>query len=158
LIKIPVQIIQNQDISVYETGMYSLKLSAYGKTNDSADRTRWEDAEHSIDTTFTNILWNPNSGWYDNSFRTSGNLSYATINYEPFVDFSSASGKTIEIEFETEKVINDDDVLIRFGNENATRIEITPTTATLYNNSNNEVIHTNYKANERLKLAFILNP
>jgi hypothetical protein len=28
----------------------------------------------------------------------------------------------------------------------------------LYNNSNVNVIHTNYKSNERLKLAFIINP
>jgi len=27
----------------------------------------------------------------------------------------------------------------------------------LYDNSNNEVVHTNYKSNERLKLAFIIN-
>lgn len=158
LIKIPVQIVQNPDINVYETGMYALKLSAYGKTNDSSDKTRWEDTEHSITTTFTNILWNPNSGWYDNAFRTLGVSSYATINHNPFADFSTTNGKTIEIEFETEKVINDNDILVRFGSENSARIEITPTEATLYNNANNAVIHTNYKANERLKLQFILNP
>jgi hypothetical protein len=27
----------------------------------------------------------------------------------------------------------------------------------LYDNSNNEVVHTNYKSNERIKLAFIIN-
>jgi hypothetical protein len=65
--------------------------------------------------------------------------------------------KTIEIEFETEKVNNDNDVLIRIGNPSGGRIEITPVKASLFSNSNKEVICTNYKSNERLKLAFIIN-
>ena len=154
LVRIPVQIIQNQDVNVYETGMYSLKLSSYGKSNNSSDKDEWE--FNNITTDFTNIEWNPGSGWYENSFRTVGQTSYATINYNPFA--SIAEGKTIELEFETEKVNSDDDILIRIGSESNTRIEITPTRASLYNNSNVDVIHTNYKSNERLKLAFIINP
>lgn len=67
-------------------------------------------------------------------------------------------GKTIEIEFETEKVNDDNDVLVCFGQPNRGRIEITPTEATLYNNGNEVVIRTNYKSNERIKLQFIMNP
>ena len=154
LITIPVQIIQNQDISVYETGLYSLKLSAYGKSNESSDKNEW--GYDNIQTTFTNVEWNPNSGWYENSLRLSGENSYAIINCNPFNGMSE--GKTIEIEFETEKVNQDDDLLLIVGNPQSTRIEITPTKASLYNNSNVNVIHTNYKSNERLKLAFIINP
>jgi hypothetical protein len=43
------------------------------------------------------------------------------------------------------------------GNPLGARIEIKSDTATLYDNSNSEVVHTNYKSNERLKLAFIIN-
>jgi len=54
-------------------------------------------------------------------------------------------------------VASESDVLVTIGNPQGARIEITPDTATLYNNANTEVVHTNYKSNERLKLAFIIN-
>ena len=47
-----------------------MKLSAYGKTNSSVDKSTW--SYNQIDTTFTGIEWNNNSGWDDNSFRVSG--------------------------------------------------------------------------------------
>jgi len=132
-------------------------MSAYGKTNESQETSVWTDTTGSVNTTFTNIAWNTNSGWYNNSFRTSGSGQYATINWQPFDNFDFESGKTIEIEFESEKVSSDDDKIIVIGSQNGARIEITPNRATLYDNSNNEVVHTNYKSNERLKLAFIIN-
>mgnify|MGYP002521201846 CR=1 FL=1 len=132
LITIPVQIVQNQDINVYETGLYSLKLSAYGKTNDSSDKDTWEYGD--ISTTFTNVAWNPTCGWYENSLRLIGQNTYAEIDCKPFAVVSG--GKTIEIEFETEKVNSNDDVLLTIGNPNNVRIEITPTKASLkYHNS-----------------------
>jgi hypothetical protein len=56
-------------------------MSAYGRTNDSSDKDIWTDKSGTISTTFTNIDWNPNSGWYDNSFRTIGANQYATIGF-----------------------------------------------------------------------------
>lgn len=157
LVKIPIYIIKNTKITVNETGFYELKLSAYGRTNDSNDRNTWVDIVNNVDTTFTNIGWSTNSGWNNNSFRTVGLNEYATINIDPFANFDFATGKTIEIEFESEKVSDDSDILITIGNPQGARIEITPDTATLFNNANVEVVHTNYKSNERIKLAFIIN-
>ena len=163
LLRIPIQITRNTDFTVHEVIPYALKLSAYGKTNSSSQKDSW--TYSNITTTFTGIQWNQNSGWYENSFRVANQNEYATINYAPFADYYMvsdnehvATGKTVEIEFETEKVNDDNDVLITIGNAERARIEITPTTATLFDNGNNEVIHTNYKSNERIKLAFILNP
>lgn len=157
LVKIPIQITRNTDISVHEAGSYVLKLSAYGKSNDSSTANQWEDTVHNITTTFTGIQWNTNSGWYNNSFRTVGDSEYAQINYSPFSGFSFANGRTVEIEFETEKVNADTDKLIVIGNPSAARIEITPVKATLYANNGSAVVYTNYKSNERIKLAFIIN-
>ena len=155
--KFPVYIIKNNKIVVSETGFYEVKMSAYGKTNDSPTKDTWTDTYKNVTTTFTNIQWNVNSGWYNNSFRTVGTNEYATIDAQPFSTFDFSTGKTIEIEFESEKVSNEDDVLVTIGNPSGARIEITPDTATLFDNSNKEVVHTNYKSNERLKLAFIIN-
>lgn len=153
----PIYIVKNNKVVVTETGFYDLKMTAYGKTNESADKTEWTDETGNVTTSFTNIQWNINSGWSDNSFRTVGIDEYATINFQPFGNFDVTLGKTIEIEFESEKVVNTTDKLIVIGAANSARIEITPDTATLYDNSGNEVIHTNYKSNERIKLAFIIN-
>lgn len=156
LLRIPIQITRNGDFNVYEVAPYALKMSAYGKTNDSSDKDTW--SYDNINTTFTNIQWNQNSGWYNNSFRVSNQNEYATIDFQPFADFDiNESGKTIEIEFETEKVNSDNDVLVCFGTPDRGRIEITPTRASLYANNDKEIVHTNYKSNERLKLAFIIN-
>ena len=164
LIKIPIYITENPDITISETESYVLKLSAYGKTNDDPSANTWVDSKHNINTTFTGVQWNANSGWYDNSFRTVGTTEYAQINYQPFAGFSFENGKTIEIEFEIEKVSDDDDAVIVIGNPEGARIEITPTKATLYaknidpiTNRNKIVVYTNYKSNERIKLAFIIN-
>lgn len=154
---LPIYITKNNKVRVNETGFYQVKMSAYGKTNESTDKDQWNDVFGNATTTFTGVSWNTNSGWYNNSFRTVGVNEYATINFEPFADFDFTNGKTIEIEFESEKVADEEDVLISIGNPTGARIEITPDTATLYNNANTEVVHTNYKSNERLKLAFIIN-
>jgi hypothetical protein len=138
-------------------------MSAYGRTNNSNDKATWTDTTGNITTTFTNIGWNPNSGWYENSFRTIGVNQYATINFKPLFHkdgdftFPFTYGKTVEIEFESEKVSSSTDKLIVIGDPTGCRIEITPNTATLYDNNSDEVVHTNYKANERVKLAFIIN-
>ena len=164
LVKIPIYITQNEDLrNLYETPNYELKMSAYGRTNDSSDKDVWKDVSGTITTTFTHIDWNPNSGWYNNSFRTIGENQYAIINFKPLLHksgdltFPFTYGKTIEIEFESEKVNNAADKLVVIGDPQACRIEITPNTATLYDNNGDEVVHTNYKANERIKLAFIIN-
>lgn len=154
---LPIYIVKNNKVIVNETGFYEVKMDAYGKTNESITKDQWVDESGNVSTTFTGIQWNTNSGWYDNSFRTVGVNEYATINTQPFSNFDASTGKTIEIEFESEKVADESDKLIVIGNQNGARIEITPDTATLYDNSNNEVVHTNYKSNERLKLAFIIN-
>ena len=157
IVAIPIYIIRNTSMSLNETGFYELKMNAYGRTNESVDKDTWLDETGNISTTFTNIQWNTNSGWYNNSFRTSGSTEYATIQFQPFDNFNFSTGKTIEIEFESEKVSSNDDVLITIGNANGARIEITPDTATLYSGAGAEVVHTNYKSNERIKLAFIIN-
>ena len=154
---LPIYITKNNKVVVNETGFYQMKMSAYGKTNDSTVRDQWLDEAGNVSTTFTGIQWNTNSGWHGNSFRTAGTTEYATINFKPFNNFDFATGKTIEIEFESEKVSESTDKLIIIGTPGYARIEITPDRATLYDNSNSEVIHTNYKSNERIKLAFIIN-
>ena len=140
-----------------EQGGYSLKLSAYGHVNDSSIEQKWSygSGNSAINTTFVGINWDDNKGWYRNSFRTSGVDSYAEINYAPLQD--NSNGKTIEIDFESEKINSTNDILVLIGNKTGARIEITPNCARFYDAANVNVIETNFKANERLHLAFIIN-
>jgi hypothetical protein len=154
----PIQVSQST-LSISETGGYNLRLQAYGKSNQSPDRDRWEDTLNNVTTTFTNIAFDSNSGWDDNSFVTSGIGSKAVINYCPIPqDYNlSGKGKTVEIDFKPENVVNENDTIIIIGDPNGGHIKITTNEAGVYNGPNH-VVHTNYKANERIKLAFVFNP
>jgi len=55
-----------------------------------------------------------------------------------------------------EKVANDGDTLIIIGDSTKGHIKITTNEAALYNGTS-KIVHTNYKANERIKLVFIFN-
>jgi hypothetical protein len=78
----PISVTQST-LSISETGGYNLRLQAYGKTNQSPDKDQWIDSQNNITTTFTNIAFDNNSGWDNNSFVTSGVDAKATINYVP---------------------------------------------------------------------------
>ena len=163
-------------LNINETADYSLKLSAYGRSNGEGDSASiWEDTKHNYtDTdgtvkhygaTFHNIAWDDNSGWYNNSFRTIGENSWAEINYAPLSQLDPttsttdpiSTGRTIEIEFESENISSEEDVLISIGDSANGHIDITPNSAGLYI-ANTTVIKTNFKANERMKIAFIIHP
>lgn len=153
--------IEKSALNIVETSGYDFKLSAYGRSNSSKSKDQWVPElskinNDDINITFHNIKWNDNSGWFENSFRTSGVDSWCEITYNPLKGTPS-NGRTIEIEFESEKINDPSDVIITVGDPSGARIEISANKAALYDNSGIERIHTNYKANERVKIAFIIN-
>ena len=159
IIKLPIYI-KESVLGISETGGadLKLKLSAYGKTNENTDATVW--SYDSYETTFNDIKWNTASGWYDNSLRLSGSTSSAVINYNPFGDINAETkGATIEIEFESEYISSTEDELIRLGgiSNSDPHISIYANKAQLFVQGS-PIITTNYKANERVKLAFIIEP
>lgn len=159
--------IQQSSLSVSETPTYALKLNAFGRSNSEPtdSKAHWKDDAHLIDTVFTGVSWDTKSGWVDNAFFTIGEDSYAMVktkignewvNYKPFPSDFGDTGKTIEIDFKSEQVNDDDDILIDLGLNIKGRITITPTKASVLVGGH-EIISTHYKANERIKLAFIFN-
>jgi len=91
-----------------------------------------------------------------------GSDQNAVINFNPFATGTvnpETKGITVEIEFESEYVSTSNDELIRIGGGLSTEphISIFPNKASLYV-SGNPIITTNFKANERVKLAFIVEP
>ena len=160
IIKIPLYI-QRSSLDIGETTGINLKLklSAFGKSNDSESKNNWSYISdgNTYSTPFTGISWNDASGWYNNSLRLSGTESYATINYNPFLNTDMVNrGITVEVDFESEYVSSTSDTILRIGGP-STYIKIQPNKAQMIVD-NNPLITTNYKANERVKLAFIVNP
>ena len=159
IIELPIYI-KESTLGISETGGVDLKLklSAYGKINENADASTWAYSPYS--TTFTNVKWNTASGWYNNSLRLSGADSSAVINYNPFDSIDATNkGVTVEIEFESEYVSSTDEELIRLGSQLSSEphISIYANKAQLFVQGS-PIITTNYKANERVKLAFIVEP
>lgn len=161
LLSIPLIILASNANIIAPTGM-ALELSAYNKTNNSDDRTVWKTKGTVAEVTLSDsIRYNATSGWNDNALKLSGTSEYALVDYNVFdesVYDIQSNGRTVEFEIESEKVNDDSDVILMIGKENESRIEVTPNSATLFDNSNNMVIKTNFKNNERIKLAFIINP
>ena len=159
IIALPIQIEQSSLGISETTGVdLKLKLSAYGKQNDSITVDQWAYGDYYA--TFNNVEWNSANGWYNNSLRISGADTSAVINYNPFEDVDVMSkGITIELDFESEFVSSENDEIARLGStqNSGPHISIYPNKASLYI-SNTPIITTNYKANERVKLAFIIEP
>ena len=152
---VPITIIKST-LKMYESDGYMLKLRSYGKSNNTTNKDVFTDELHNVTTTFTGLEWDDTTGWYNNSLRMVGENVYAVINYIPFSG-NPSKGRTIEFEFESEKVNNDNDVIIMIGDETGGHIKVTANSATLYDSSKNEIVHTNFKSNEHVKLAFIIN-
>ena len=160
----PINVATN-NVNVTETGNYSLKLSAYGKTNSSESKNQWIDFDHNITTTFSSgVSFDNSNGWDNNSLVLKGQDSYAIVNYCPFPENLEGEqynilgdGAAFEIEFKPEQVNNEDDVILTIGDTTKGCIIITPTTAAFYEGSNTPTIKTNFKAGERIKLCFIFN-
>ena len=160
----PINIAENI-INVTETGNFSLKLSAYGKTNSSETKDSWTDFDHNITTTFSSgVSFDNSNGWDNNSLVLKGLDSYAIINYCPFpetlenVQYNILdNGAAFEIDFKPEQVNSEDDVILTIGDTTKGYIAITPNSAAFYENSNTPTIKTNFKAGERIKLCFIFN-
>ena len=93
-------IIDPSTLNVVETSDYNLKLSAYGKSNNSSDKANWVDIANNKRATFSEgVVFDSNNGWKDNSLVLCGEDAYATINYCPFpTGYNLAGkGKTLEM-------------------------------------------------------------
>lgn len=155
--------VKESGISISETTNYSLKLSAYGKTNDSDTKNQWIDAENGVYTIFSSdVKFDNNTGWDQNSLLLKGN-AFATIQYCPFPSEYNgkaytiqSEGATFEIDFKPEYVSSENDILMSIGDVNRAHIEIRPNKAAYYEGGS-PVVQTNYKSGERIKLAFVFN-
>lgn len=130
-----------------------LNLSASGRTNQDANKDQWTFGDYS--TTFTGFNWSTTSGWNNNRLVVHEGMSITT-NIKPLS--VTSFGKTIEIEFESSNVTNDDAIICDLRNEGGLGLVITATKASMIvGYGNKEQVSTNYKANELVRVSFVLD-
>ena len=156
------------------------ELKADGKANNDTDKDVWVSNVGNVSVDFENVGWNVEqktfvitstesekeikkqyaigTGWVtDADGRTALRLSgdaEATINFKPFAEDWTKSGKTIEMEFAIRDVNNRDAEVI-YCMKNNVGFKITADTASLIRN-NTPLVECKYVDDEKIHLAFVV--
>lgn len=129
-----------------------LSLSALGRTNEDLNRNDWSYGNYT--TVFSGFNWNNMSGWNDNRLIISKGMS-VTNSIRPLLN--TINGKTLEFEFETFNVTNDNAIICDVRSNNL-GLCITASKAILtVGYGTTESVSTNYKANENVRVSFVID-
>lgn len=130
-----------------------LDFSASGKTNESADKDYWEYGDYV--GTLTGFAWNNASGWVNNRLEMTAG-SRLDINYAPLANNPTVLGKTIEVEWSTKNVKDDNAVICDLRNSNGVGIVIYAAKVSM-TSADGVTIETEYKSDENVRIAFVIN-
>lgn len=131
----------------------ALDFNGIGKSNNSLDKDFWTFGDYTA--TFEGFEWNNKSGWNNGRLEMSAGSSLG-INYAPLAGKPTNTGKTIEIEWSTKNVFNDDAIICDLRGDNGAGILITATKVSL-TSVNGVTIETEYKSDENVRIAFVIN-
>ena len=140
------------DIEDITSGL-TLAFDAAGKSNNSSDRNSWTDGKYH--GTLSGFNYNLTSGWVDGRLEMNAGSSFE-IDYAPLSGSPTETGKTVEIEWSSKNVSNDDAVICDLRNSSGTGILITATKVSLMS-ANGVVVETEYKADENVRVGFVIN-
>ena len=147
-------VVEETDMNIQEiqSGLV-LDFSADGKSNNSLDRDQWSFGNYV--GTLTGFNWNNSSGWVNGRLEMNAGSSFG-INYAPLSGKPTDTGKTIEIEWSTKNVTNDDAVICDLRGDNGAGILITATKVSLIS-ADGVRIETEYKSDENVRIGFVIN-
>ena len=128
------------------TGL-KLDFTAVGMNDDS-----WSYGDYK--GKFEGFNWNATSGWVNNRLLINAGASFA-IDYAPLAGTPTDKGRTLEFEFRTTNV-NDDDAVICDLRENGVGLLITATKISLTSEAG-VVVENEFKANEDVRLSIVIN-
>lgn len=134
------------------TNALTFDFRAIGKSNNSIDKDSWSYVNYT--GTFNGFNWNASSGWVDNSLLINNGASFS-IDFAPLAVDATQAGKTLEIEFYTTNVENDDAVVCDLTT-NGVGLLITASEARL-TSAAGEIVSTRFKAGEINRIAFVIN-
>ena len=146
-------VIQKSNTTLEEvTNGLVLDFNANGKSNNSSDRDQW--SYDGINATFSGFNWNETSGWVNGRLEINNGASFR-LDYAPLAGTPTRNGKTIEIEWST-KNVTDDDAVICDMRENGVGILITATKVHM-RSADGVVVETEYKSDENVRVGFVIN-
>lgn len=150
-----VVVAESGDVDINEvTDSLLLKLSAKGRSNSETNPAVW--TYGNITTTFNNFDWNAISGWNNDALVIPVGSSI-DIDFAPLGGNPLTNGRTIEIDYETSSIENDDASVIHIVNQSTNAgFNVTASTASLQS-SGGANINTKYKDGDRVHLTFIIN-
>ena len=150
---IPIDVEQSDtDLTEITSGLF-LDLQAVGKNNNSVNKDSWTYGDYK--TTFSNFKWNENSGWNNNRLViTQG--AYIDINAAPLAGKATETGLTLEFEFSTRDVLDNDEVICDLTNDAGTGLKITASEVILKSAGGAEV-NTKFKSEENIRIALVIN-
>ena len=147
-------VIQPTTLNIEEiTSALSLDFSARGKSNSSLDKDTWQ--YNAYTGTFNGFHWNAASGWVNNSLIINTGASF-DIDIAPLAIDATNSGKTLEFEFSTRNVEDDDAVVCDLTDENGAGILITASEARM-TSASGEVVNTRFRSGEMNRISFVIN-
>lgn len=135
------------------TNGLELDFTAVGKNNTLSDRDTWSYGEYT--GRLTGFKWNNTSGWVNNRLLMSAGSAFS-IDYAPLAGSPTSTGKTIELEFSTQNVRNDDAVICDLRDENGTGLLITATKVSL-TSVGKVTVETEFRSGENVRIAFVIN-
>lgn len=144
--------VTTMNISEIKDGLV-LSLSAVGKSNLDKDKESWVFGSYSA--AFSGFKWNQQSGWNGNRLRISKGAS-VTVSFAPFSSDVTSTGATMEFEFATRDVTDDDAVICDLRGSNGAGLLLTASKATLVSSSGKSV-STYYKALDNNRITFVIN-
>ena len=142
----------NMDIQEIANGLV-MDFNSYGKTNNSLNRDIWE--QNGLSATFNNFNWNNTSGWVNDRLLVSDGASLE-ISYAPLNGDVVSSGKTIEIEFMTTGVNDENAIICDLRNDSGVGILITANKISM-TSQNGVEINTHFNSEENVRLSLVIN-
>lgn len=135
------------------TNGLELDFTAVGKNNTLSDRDTWSYGEYT--GKLTGFKWNNTSGWVNNRLLMSAGSTFS-MDYAPLAGSPTSTGKTIELEFSTQNVKNDDAIICDLRDENGTGLLITATKVSL-TSVGKVTVETEFKSGENVRITFVIN-
>ena len=128
-------------------------LSAVGRNNSEDNKDQWNYGSYT--GTFEGFRWDESSGWNDNRLVMPAGTSFS-INYAPLSEEPVATGKTIELEFSTTNVKDDNAIICDLRSSNGTGLLITASKVSI-TSEGGVTAETEFKSGENIRVSFVIN-
>lgn len=128
-------------------------FNSVGRSNTDSNKDKWSYNDYI--GTFSGFKWNETSGWVNNRLLMPSGTSFS-VDYAPLDNNPTDTGKTIELEFSTLNVRDDDAVICDLRNSSGTGLLITATKVSL-TSENGVTVETEFRSGENVRIAFVIN-